>query len=86
MQSFVILCRSSRVYKAGAGAEAGAWDRALVVLSVGIVSTGASLSWFDLAEVCWAFLQDREFDAIMAELEQVVQTLDKILIICKTFD
>ena len=28
----------------------------------------------------------REFDAIMAELEQVVQKFDRDLMICKTFD
>ena len=72
------------VYRAGAGAEAGAWDGALVVLGVRVVSTGTSLGWFDPAEVYWAFLQEREFDAIVAELEQVVWTLDRGSIICKT--
>ena len=52
MQSFVILCRSFWVYRAGAGAEAGAWDGALAVLGVGVVSTGASSGWFDPAEAC----------------------------------
>ena len=60
------------MYRVGAGAETGAWDGALAVLGVKVVSTGASSGWFDLAEACWAFLREREFDTIVAELEQVV--------------
>ena len=86
MQSFVILCKSFWVYRVDAGAETGAWDRAFAVLDIGVISTSTSLGWFYPAEACWAFLQEREFDAIMAELEQVIQTLDRDLIICKTFD
>ena len=39
MQSFVILYRSFWVYKAGADAETGTWNRALAVQGVGVVST-----------------------------------------------
>ena len=60
------------MYKAGAGAEAGTWDGVLVLLSIGVVSTNASLGWFDPVEAFWVFLREREFDAIVAELEQVV--------------
>ena len=42
------------------------------MLSVAVVSTGASSGWFDPAEACWAFLRERKFDAIMVELEQVI--------------
>ena len=52
MQSFVILYRSSLIYKVGAGAETGARDGALAVLGVGVVSISASSGWFDLAEAC----------------------------------
>ena len=86
MQSFVIPCSSFWIYKAGTGVEAGAWDRALAVLGVGVISTNASLGWFDLAIACWAFLQKREFDTILAELKQVVWMLDRGLMICKIFD
>ena len=71
---------------AGAGAEAGAWDRALAMLGVGVVSTGTFLGWFNLAEACWAFPQERKVDAIVAKFKQVVRTLDRGLIIYKTFD
>ena len=86
MQSFVILCRSSWVYRAGASAETGTWDGVLAVLNIEIVSTAVFSSWFDPAEASWAFLQEQKFNAIVAELEQVVQTFDKGLIICKMFD
>ena len=81
MQSFIILCRSFWVYKTGIGAEAGAWDGAVAVLGIGVIFTNAFLSWFDSAKPCWAFLQEKEFDAIVAELEQVVWTLNRSLII-----
>ena len=74
------------MYKVDAGAEAGIWDGALAVLGIGVVSTNTSSDWFNPAKVYWAFVREREFDAIVAELEQVVQMLDKSLIICKTFD
>ena len=86
MQSFVILCTSFLVYRTDAGAEVGAWDKALAVLGVGIVFISAFLGWFDPAEACWAFLQEWKLDAIVAELKQVVQTLDRGSMICKTFD
>ena len=86
MQSFVILCKSFWAYKADTSTETSAWDRTLTVLSVGVISTSASLGWFDLAEACWAFLQQQKFDAIVAELEQVVRMLDRRLMICKMFD
>ena len=69
MQSFVIFYKSSLVYRTSAGAEAGTWNRALAVLDVRVISTGAFSGWFDLAETCWAFLQEREFDIIVAELK-----------------
>ena len=69
MQSFVILYRSFWVYKAGAGAKTSAWNGALAVLDVGVVSTSAFSVWFDSAEACWAFLREQELDAIVAELE-----------------
>ena len=56
------------------------------MLGIGVVFISISLGWFNLAEVCKAFLQKREFDTIVAELEQVVQTFDKGLIICKMFN
>ena len=71
---------------AGVGSEAGAWDGALAVLGVEFISIVAFLGWFDPADTCWAFLQDWKFDAIVAELEHMVWTLDRSLIICKTFD
>ena len=86
MQSFVILYRSFLVYRVDAGAEIGAWDRVLVVLGVEVVSTGAFSGWFNLAEACWTFLQEQVFDAIVAELEQVVWTLNRGLMICKIFE
>ena len=52
MQSFVILCRFSRVYMASAGAEAGTSDRAIAMLSVEVVCTSTSSDWFDPAEAC----------------------------------
>ena len=86
MQSFVILYKSSWVYRAGAGAETGTWDKVFAMLGVGVVSTNAFLGWFNPAEACWAFLQEQEFDNIVAEIEQVVWTLDRGSMICKTFD
>ena len=56
------------------------------MLDVGVVFISASSGWFDPAEAYSAFLQEREFDAIVAELEQVVRTLDRDLMICKIFD
>ena len=52
MQSFVIICRSSWVYRVSADAEAGAWDQALAVLGVKVVSIFTSLDWFNLAKAC----------------------------------
>ena len=69
MQSFVIFYKSSWIYTANIGAEFGTWDRLFVVLSIGVVSTDASLDWFDLAKTCWAFLQEQKFDTIVVELE-----------------
>ena len=66
MQSLVILCRSSSVYMAGAGAEAGAWDGVLTLLGLGVASAGALSGWLDPAEACWAFLRERMFAAIVA--------------------
>ena len=40
------------MYRAGAGTEAGAGDGALAVLGIGVVSTDASIGWFDPIEVC----------------------------------
>ena len=74
------------MYMVGAGAEVDAWDGVLAVLGVGVVSTDTSSGWFDPAEACWAFLREQEFDALVAELEQVVWTLDRGSMICKTFD
>ena len=74
------------MYRAGAGTEAGAWNGALALLDIEVVSTSAFLGWFDSVNACWAFLQEREFDAIVAELEQVLWTLDRGSMICKTFD
>ena len=73
------------MYKEGADTETGIWDEALVVLGIRVVFAIASLGWFDPAKDFWAFLQKQEFDLIMAKLEQVVQTLDRGLMICKTF-
>ena len=39
MQSFVTLYRSFWVYWVGANTETSAWDRALAVVGVGVVST-----------------------------------------------
>ena len=72
MQSFVILYKSSSIYRVDAGTEAGAWDGALAMLGIGVISTSVSSGWFDPAEACWAFLREQEFDAIVVELEQVV--------------
>ena len=69
MKSFVILYKSSSIYRVGASAEAGAWDGALTMLGIGVISTSASSGWFDPAEACWAFLQKQEFDAIVVELK-----------------
>ena len=74
------------MYRAGTSSETGAWDRVLAILSVKIVSTSTFLSWFDPAEACWAFLQEWEFDTIVAELKQVIQMFNKGSMICKTFD
>ena len=74
------------MYRAGVSAKTGAWDGAFAMLDVRVVSIDASLGWFNPAEAYWAFLQEREFDAIMAELKLVVQTLDRDLMICKMFD
>ena len=65
------------MYRVGAGAETGTWDGALVVLGVGVVFTGVFSGWFDPAEACWMFLQEQEFDTIVAELKRVVQTFDR---------
>ena len=43
MQSFIILCKFFLEYKAGVDAETGAWDRALAVMGVEIISTTTSL-------------------------------------------
>ena len=86
MQSFIILYRFFWVYKVDAGAKTGAWDRALVVLGIRVVSTNAFSGWFDLAEACWAILQEQEFDTIVVELEQVVWMLDRSLMIWKMFN
>ena len=74
------------MYRAGAGADIGAWDGVLAVLGVEVISINAFLGWFDLAKACWAFLWEWEFDAIVVELKQVVQMFDRNLMICKMFD
>ena len=46
------------MYRAGAITETSAWDEALMVQGVGVVSTGAFLDQFNPAEACWASLQE----------------------------
>ena len=86
MQSFVILCNSSQVWRTSTDTEAGSLDRTSAMLNASVISTSAFLGWFNPAEAYQAFLQEQKFDSIVAELKIVVWIFDRGSMIYITFD
>lgn len=52
MYNFVIFCRFSLLYIAGAEVEAYAKANILILLYIKVTSTGIFVGWFDLAKSC----------------------------------